>query len=103
MEFCKHDPDVRSWLYYYDDPEDAMDFTWRTAEPLNLETYTESVVPDRTPAQLAVIDPDMFVNTGLYTLMGGEEDPDEPVFGSHPWRMIAKRTVPDEPPRLPKT
>jgi len=65
LEYCKHDPDVRSWLYYYDDPDDAMDTTWRTVEPLNLENPTEGLVPDRTPAQIAVTEPEYFVESGL--------------------------------------
>ena len=103
LEYCKHDPDVRSWLFFYDDPDDAMDFTWRLPEPLNLENPSEGVIEDRTPAQIAVTEPEYFVESGMYTLMGGPEDPDEPVFPDHPWRTIADRTKPDNPPRVPKT
>lgn len=52
LDYCHHNPDVRSWIFFYDDPDDAMDFEPDAPEEVRMENEDEGTVRTASTARL---------------------------------------------------
>lgn len=99
VSYALHNPDMKSWVYFYDDAPDAMDSLLRSTL-LDAAVAREAPIVSRTPAQIASMDPELFTNMGLLEEIAIDKEQEDEDLPMLPWKITAEHTKPTSEPTV---